>query len=251
MGTGSITSYVDVAQLVLYLFWVFFAGLIYYLIREGHREGYPMDSDRGVIEGWPRAPEPKTYKLADGSEVHVPRDEPVSPPINAVPSSGWTGAPLDPVGNPLLAGVGPGAWVARRDVPDHGPDGSPKIVPLRALPDYGVSDKDPDPRGHPVYGGDGEMAGTVSDLWVDTGEMLFRYIEVKPSGATGSVLLPMTFARIRKDGVEVHAILASQFSGVPTTRHPDQVTMLEEEKIQAYYGAGLLYAEPGRSEPLV
>ena len=29
------------------------------------------------------------------------------------------------------------------------------------------------------------------------------------------------------------------------------VTMLEEERIQAYYGAGTLYAEPGRAEPLL
>jgi len=29
------------------------------------------------------------------------------------------------------------------------------------------------------------------------------------------------------------------------------VTMLEEEKIQAYYGGGMLYAEPGRTEPLL
>ena len=39
MGTGAITQYVDVAQIVLYMFWAFFAGLIYYLVREGHREG--------------------------------------------------------------------------------------------------------------------------------------------------------------------------------------------------------------------
>ena len=49
MGKGAITQYVDVAQIVLYLFWIFFAGLIYYLIREGHREGYPMVSDG---DGW-------------------------------------------------------------------------------------------------------------------------------------------------------------------------------------------------------
>ena len=39
MGTGAITQYVDVAQIVLYMFWLFFAGLIYYLLRENHREG--------------------------------------------------------------------------------------------------------------------------------------------------------------------------------------------------------------------
>ena len=32
---------------------------------------------------------------------------------------------------------------------------------------------------------------------------------------------------------------------------PDQVTMQEEERIAAYYGAGTLYAEARRAEPLV
>ena len=56
MGTGAITQYVDVAQLVLYVFWAFFAGLIYYLARENHREGYPMDPGREngpQVTGWP------------------------------------------------------------------------------------------------------------------------------------------------------------------------------------------------------
>ena len=41
------------------------------------------------------------------------------------------GAPLEPVGDPLLAGVGPGAWAMRADRPDVDPHGAPKIVPLR------------------------------------------------------------------------------------------------------------------------
>jgi photosynthetic reaction center H subunit len=40
---GVITGYVDLAQILLYVFWIFFAGLIYYLVREGHREGYPLE----------------------------------------------------------------------------------------------------------------------------------------------------------------------------------------------------------------
>jgi photosynthetic reaction center H subunit len=60
----------------------------------------------------------------------------------------------------------------------------------------------------------------------------------------------MPFCRIKKDGVTVGALLASQFAGVPTTRSPDQVTLLEEEKISAYYGAGMLYATADIQEPL-
>ena len=66
-----------------------------------------------------------------------------------------------------------------------------------------------------------------------------------------SVLLPINFARIRKDRVEVHALMAEQFANVPALRNPEQVTLLEEEKICAYFGAGTLYATPQRQEPLV
>ena len=110
--------------------------------------------------------------------------------------------------------------------------------------------QDTDPRGLPVIGADGEQAGTVRDLWVDKSEMMFRYIEVDLKSG-GSVLLPVNFSRIRKDGISVHAILAEQFAAVPKTRNPEQITLLEEEKIMAYYGAGTLYATPQRQEPLL
>jgi photosynthetic reaction center H subunit len=38
---------------------------------------------------------------------------------------------------------------------------------------------------------------------------------------------------------------------VPKTKSQYQITMLEEEKISAYYGAGTLYATPARQEPLL
>ena len=38
---------------------------------------------------------------------------------------------------------------------------------------------------------------------------------------------------------------------IPATRSRDCVTLLEKERITAYFGAGLLYAEPGRTEPLI
>ncbi|TNY03226.1 photosynthetic reaction center subunit H, partial [Escherichia coli] len=72
MQTGAITGYIDVAQLVLYAFWIFFAGLIVYLHRENKREGYPLESDRSrsiSVQGWPAVPEAKTYRLANGETV--------------------------------------------------------------------------------------------------------------------------------------------------------------------------------------
>ena len=207
------------------------------------RENAPMP------KGWPIV-ESKTYKLADGREMLSPDPDRVDGTYHGRPSHGWIGAPLAPVGDPLLAGVGPGAWAARADHPDMTFEGELKIVPLRAADDHGVAVQDTDPRGLPVFGADGEVAGTVKDLWVDRSEMLFRYIEIDMPGGR-SVLLPMNFARIKKTGIYVHALLAEQFANVPGVRTPNQITLLEEEKIMAYFGAGLLYATPERQEPLV
>ena len=65
---GNITGYIDLAQILLYVFWIFFAGLIWYLVAEGHREGYPLESSssgRAVVKGFP-IPEPKTFLLEGG-----------------------------------------------------------------------------------------------------------------------------------------------------------------------------------------
>jgi photosynthetic reaction center H subunit len=260
MGTGAITSYVDVAQLVLYAFWIFFFGLIYYLVRENHREGYPMDNDRGILmEGWPRVERSKTYRLLDGREVTVPRSNDGPPThLNAQKTYRGNGSPIEPTGDPLLAGVGPGSYSDLRiDEPDMDHHGHPKIVPLAADAEYGVSHRDPDPRGKPLVDALGNVAGTVRDLWVDRGEMMFRYLEAevpagpRPEDGTRRVLVPVPFARITATQVQVHALMAEQFARVPGTAARDRVTMREEERISAYYGAGLLYAEPNRTEPLV
>ncbi len=252
MGTGAITQYVDVAQLVLYLFWIFFAGLIYYLIREGHREGYPLETEsgRGSLIGWP-TPAPKTYLLPHGGQVSVPDGKPEGRPIALQPAYRSSGSPMEPTGNPMLDGVGPGSWAQRADVPDLTWDGHPKIVPLRVATSFDVSSGDRDPRGLPVIGADDKEAGTVRELWVDQSEHMFRYFEVELNGGQGTVLLPINFSRIRRDMVKVHSILSHQFAQVPGTKRNDQITFLEEEKIMAYYGGGTLYAEPSRAEPLV
>ncbi|MBI3348540.1 MAG: photosynthetic reaction center subunit H [Burkholderiales bacterium] len=251
MQTGAITGYIDVAQLVLYAFWIFFAGLIYYLHSENKREGYPLESDRSrsiTVQGWPAVPEAKTYRLANGDTVQVPnqrRDN--QPPLH---DGAYRGSPLQPTGDLLLAGVGPGSWSDRADVADMTYEGLPKIVPLRVAEGFGVAHQDVDPRGLPVLGDDGAEGGRVVDLWVDRSEMLFRYLEVEVKGG-GRVLLPMNFARVEQRAIRVKSILSHQFARVPRTHAADQVTLLEEEKIMAYYGAGTLYATPDRQEPLL
>jgi photosynthetic reaction center H subunit len=256
MGTGAITSYIDVAQIVLYAFWIFFAGLIYYLHREDKREGYPLESDRSgrvKVQGWPPVPKPKTYHLRDGRVVMAPNFRGSGQPLNGTPAAAHLGAPLEPNGDPMLAAVGPGAYSDRADVADTTVDGDPRIVPLRAAPGFEVSGNDPDPRGLPVIGADGVVAGTVRDLWVDRAEVLFRYLEVEVPVAGGSrrVLLPMNFSRIGRREVKVRSILAAQFAQVPVTRVPDAITLLEEDKVMAYFGGGTLYATADRQEPLL
>ena len=55
---------IDLAQMVLYAFWAFFAGLIIYLRREDKREGYPLvREDSTTVEGFPAVPTPKTRVL--------------------------------------------------------------------------------------------------------------------------------------------------------------------------------------------
>lgn len=54
-------GYIDLPQILLYGFWIFFAGLILYLRREDKRLGYPLDSDRKnvVVQGFPAMPAPR------------------------------------------------------------------------------------------------------------------------------------------------------------------------------------------------
>lgn len=254
MQTGAITGYIDVAQVVLYAFWVFFAGLIYYLHRENKREGYPLESERSAhitVQGWPSVPEPKTYRLANGESINTPNHKVANqPPVH---EGAYRGAPLQPAQSGsalLLAGVGPGSWNDRADVADLTYEGLTKIVPLRVAEGFDVARQDVDPRGLPVVGDDGVEGGRVVDLWVDRSEMLFRYLELEVAGGA-RVLLPMNFARVEQRRIRVKSILGDQFAQVPKTRQPEQVTLLEEEKIMAYYGAGTLYATPQRQEPLL
>lgn len=255
-GTGNIGGYLDVAQVVLYMFWMFFAGLIFYLHRENKREGYPLDSDRtdrsgGRIKviGFPPLPAPKTYILPHGGTVSVPNDKRDTRPIAAVPVAGFPGAPLEPTGNPMLDCVGPGSYAERSDHPDLTYDGELKIVPMRVATDFFVVKGSHDPRGKPVLGADGVQGGTVVDMWVDRSEGVMRYIEVD----TGSrrVLLPTPFANVKAHKVQVDSILGRHFAEVPGLHDPQSITLLEEDKIVAYYGGGTLYATADRREPLI
>lgn len=258
MTKGEITGYIDVAQVVLYAFWVFFFGLIFYLRREDKREGYPLVADRlenAPILNFPPIPSPKTFLLPHGGTAKAPSGRVDPADIKAVPVAGWPGAPLVPTGNGLLDGVGPGSSALRAETPDLTIEGHPRIVPLRADPKFSVAAADPDPRGMNVVGADRLVAGRVTDVWVDRSECIIRYLEIALSAGSeaGTVLLPMNFAIVdrRRRVVNVDALLAGQFAGVPGITSPDNITRREEDRVMAYYGGGTLYATLGRAEPLL
>ena len=259
MYPSDITGYIDVAQVTLYLFWFFFAGLIFWLRREDRREGYPLESDpsgRVKDRGFLLLPRPKTFLLRDGTTYSAPHDKRDTRPVAARRAGAWPGAPLIPTGDPLVDGVGPAAWAERADKPDRTWDGRPKIVPSRVDGHYGVASGDPDPRGMTVFAADGQAAGTVTDIWVDRAEHVVRYLELDAGIGIGAVLVPMNLARIQGSttsgrSVKVRSITAAQFANVPRTKSADEVTFLEEERICAYFAGGSLYATPARTEPLL
>jgi photosynthetic reaction center H subunit len=256
MQIGALTGYIDVAQIVLYAFWLFFAGLIYYLLRENKREGYPMYGDHPGErpEGWPGVPTPKTFILADGNTRIVPRAEPVEQ-VNAVPTAKWEGSARQPTGNPMLGGIGPGSYAQNRpDEPDHTfDDALPKIVPLRTVPEFWVANEDPNPFGMQVFGADWVYAGRVVDSWVDRSEVVIRYFEIELEGSGGRVMLPQHYANINKKTrqIKVGAILGAQFKDVPRLQNAETITLLEEEKLVGYYAGGLMYATPTRLGPVL
>ena len=258
MQTGAITGYFDVAQIALYGFWIFFAGLVLYIRREDKREGYPLVADvpnaREVVEGFPPPPGPKHFNLGAGVP-HLARD--AERAIAAAPISPYPGAPLEPTGNPMVDGVGPASYAMRTDTPEVTfEDQKPKIVPLRVATDFFVATEDPHPVGMPVVAGDGLVAGTIVDVWVDRAEAMIRYLEAEVTGAAGPrrVLIPMTMAKVsggNRPRVRVRSILAADFADVPALKHPDQVTLREEDMIMGYYGGGTMYAKPSRMGPLL
>jgi photosynthetic reaction center H subunit len=177
--------------------------------------------------------------------------------IKAVPVDGFNGSPLVPTGNPMIDGVGPAAWADRADEPDRTFHGAPKIVPMRLDPTFSVAKGDPDPRGLPVEAVDKVTAGTVIELWVDRAEPQVRYYEVQLSGTERRIMLPAGFVQWPNfglwgnDRLLVKSITAAQFTDVPAIRRDDQITLLEEDKVMAYFAGGHLYATAARSEPII
>ena len=242
---------VDLASVAIWLFWIFFAGLIYYLQTENMREGYPLRDDNDGVpanESLLPLPKAKTFHLRDGrGTLTVPskdyEDSKMRTDLALAPSSAATGSPWVPTGDAMADGVGPASWAPRRDAPELDYHGHAKIKPLSLLDDFHVS-AGRDPRGKAVVGGDGEVVGRVIDMWVDVPEQMVRYltVDLNPEGSGKTRLVPMTMAKIGTDRVTVRALSAGKWEGIPTTQNADEVTLLEEDKICGYVAGGTLYA---------
>lgn len=239
----------DLASLAIWLFWGFFALLVYYLQTENMREGYPLETEdgrRAPNQGPFPVPKPKTFSLPFGQgKVTVPsienEEEHRRTDLALARTSGSEGFPHVPTGNPMADGVGPAAWVPRRDDPELDGHGKPKIVPMVHAPDVHVA-AGRDPRGLPVQAGDLEVVGRISDLWVDVSEQTVRYLEIDLNSGSRR-LLPMPMCKIWADRVRINAITSDLFEGIPATKSLTQVTKLEEDKISAYVAGGWLYAK--------
>jgi len=155
MTTPATPVFLDAAALSLYIFFAFFAGLIYYLTRENKREGYPMINelpDRpafATMHGFPETPPPKVFRLhyPEGATVvqGVRPERDVSAQL--IPEAPYPGTAFVPTGDAMKDGVGPAAYADRADEPDLAfDDHKPKIVPLRAAPGWHIAHEDPDPR---------------------------------------------------------------------------------------------------------
>lgn len=251
-----ITQGIDVALLVFWAFVLFFICLIFYLRREDRREGYPLEDEvTGRLDsmGGPlHTASTKSFLLPFGhGVVTAPTQgrEPVE--IAARRTDRFAGAPYAPTGDPLADGIGPAAWANRAKRPDLDMEGHPRIVPLSTAAGFGIAREDSDLAGWPVVGADGAVAGQVSDLWIDKADRLVRYIQIASEGAP--LLAPIMMAKVDRSRrrVVIDALNAGQFAGVPRLEAADQVTLYEEERIQAYFGGGYLYANAGRQEPFL
>lgn len=248
---------IDVALVTFYAFVVFFAGLVVYLNRESRREGFPLEDD---VTGRLDSPAlimddtPKLFRLPFGHGTRSTADygrHPVNLPGVREP---FSGAPLRPTGNPLTDGLGPAAWAERQHVPDLDMEGHARIVPLSTIDALWIDGKDADPRGMDMVALDNVVVGKITDIWVDRAERIIRYLEVAVAGAEARhVLVPMAMSVVqrRRNRVVCDALNAAQYAGAPGVPSGNVITFYEEERAQAYFGGGYLYATRERQEPVL
>jgi photosynthetic reaction center H subunit len=90
-------------------------------------------------------------------------------------------------------------------------------------------------------------------LWIDRVEPQVTFLEVALAAGGRTILVPFRLATLSVPAktVSVISITAAQFADVPGLKSPDVVTLLEEDKIAAYFAGGHLYATAERQEPVI
>jgi len=252
METGAILGDIDVAQLLVVVFFIFFFGLVLHLRTEDKREGYPLTDPAGGSdgEGFPPMPTPKVFLLREGGMVTAPHPEEEAP-LAAARVFPFPGSSLDPVGDPLTGGVGPGAFAHRRNEPLWYSPGVAQVAPVRASPGWTLAKGDIDPRGMAVVDTRGAHAGVVTDLWLDRGSKILRYLEVEVAEGE-RVLLPIYHTDVRRYEARVvlKAVRAAEVAAAPRLAEPEVVTSREEDRINAFYaGAEFFGYESARRPP--
>ena len=190
--------------------------------------------------------EAKRYRLLDGSVVQMPHyEEPSAMRAEAV--NFHLGRPLIPVGDPMTAEVGAGAYTLRVDHPFLC-EGEPQVQPMRVARSWRVAQGDIDPRGLPVRDAGGRTVGVVGDLWVDRGTKTLRYLEVRLEALAEDVrpvLVPIYHTGITRHRVKVLRMYAGHLAIAPRLRSPDEITAREEDQVNAYFAAALRFGHPG------
>lgn len=242
-------------ELIFILFIGFFIALVFYLQREGRREGFPMENEgtgRVDTQGGPLLiASPKKFHLPHGQGVAIPehgKRDPVE--VAGKRTFRSQGAPYYPTGNPLEDGLGPAAFAERSRTPDLTFDGKPRIVPI-ADSHMHVVKQDADPRGMTAIGADHAEAGPITDIWVDQAEHVIRYLEVDTGAKKVLVPMAMCVVRGKKGIVIIDALNAEEFAAAPVPETAGIITRYEEERAMAYFGGGYLYANRARQEPFL
>ena len=239
----------DVAQIVLYAFFAFFTALIWYLRREDRREGYPLESEAARrVQGARLSADPVAEDLPSrrGGVAQRPDYAARRSPVKAAKVEPWPGAPLQPT--------------RRSDARRGRPRRLQRNAPSRPLQDDAWRGSDfaaahsaisrsrrwRNPIGFSVVGADHTSVGVDQSMFGSIAPKSHRALSTKCSSPAPSrrVLLPVYFAASSRSAAASWSRRCSpnSSSNVPALGTPDRVTMLEEDRIAAYYGAGTLYA---------
>ncbi len=246
---GAFTHQIDLVEVLVVAFTLFFFALVFYLQRESKREGYPLEEEiptlgHGIV-GFPAVPPPKTYKLLEGGTATLPQEY-ARRHLDVRPRAFHAGAALYPTGDPLIAGIGPGAYTLRRDSPFLLRDGTPALKPFREMGEHKMLDPDMDPRSRRVLGSDMAEAGIVIDFWYDDESKIVRYLEVELIGSMQRRLVPIFYAVIRRNApyLQIDCMDAAQFIEAPVTRNATSITAREEDIVNGFWAGGYIYSAP-------